>query len=313
MKAIQIERFGGPEVLQMKDLPDPVPGPGQAVIRVMAAGVNPADTYVRCGTYSFKPPLPFIPGFDCAGLVESAGPGSRLTPGGRVYAAFAPGGAYAEKALVEEARVHPLPKRLSFAQGAAIGVAYATAHRALFHRARAAAGETVLVHGASGGVGLAAVQLARRAGLVVWGSAGTEEGRRLAAANGAHRVLDHGAAGYLDEIQGVDVIVEMLANVNLDRDLRALAPGGRVVVVGSRGRVEIDPRAAMTRDGAILGMSLWNASLEEQAAIHKALAPGFADGSLTPAAGRSFPLSEAARAHTAVLEPGALGRLVLIP
>lgn len=319
MKAMRMERFGGPEVLELKTVADPEPGPGQVVVQLKAAGVNPADTYVRSGAYAFKPELPFTPGFDGAGVVETVGPGAGLTPGDRVYVAFSPGGAYAEKILVDEARAHPLPENLSFQQGAAIGVAYATAHRALFHRAGARAGETVLIHGASGGVGLAAVQLAKAAGLTVFGTAGTEDGRALVEENGASRALDHEAAGCPEELKkaaggrGFDVIIEMLANVNLDEDLKMLAPKGRVVVVGSRGRVEIDPRGTMTLDASILGMSLWNASVEEQSSIHKSLAGAFRDGSLKPVTGRSFPLSRAAEAHVAVLEPGALGRMLLIP
>jgi NADPH2:quinone reductase len=179
------------------------------------------------------------------------------------------------------------------------------------------AGETVLVHGASGGVGLAAVQLARAAGLTVFATAGTDEGRQLVAVQGAHHVFDHTATGYLEESaaltggRGVDIILEMLANVNLDRDLGALAKFGRVVVVGNRGRVEIDARKAMTRDAAVLGMTLFNATAEELTSINAALYAGLEAGTLRPVVGRSLPLAEAGRAHREVLEPGARGKIVL--
>jgi NADPH:quinone reductase len=168
-------------------------------------------------------------------------------------------------------------------------------------------------------VGTAAVQLARAAGLRVVGTAGTEEGRRLVSEQGAHEVLDHRAPDYLGQLggltggRGVDVILEMLANVNLDRDLGVLAKGGRVVVIGSRGTVEINPRQAMTRDAAILGMTLFNTSPQELAGIHAALGAGLEAGTLRPVVGRELPLAEAARAHEEVLKPGAHGKIVLIP
>ncbi|MBV8855502.1 MAG: NADPH:quinone reductase, partial [Acidobacteria bacterium] len=243
---------------------------------------------------------------------------TRFRKGDRVYAHAVNGGA-AEVAVCDEWQVQPLPPHVSFAQGSAIGVPYATAFRALFIRGAARAGETLLVHGASGGVGTAAVQLARAAGLRVVGTAGTEEGRRLVLEQGAHEVLDHRAPDYLEQLgaltggRGADVILEMLANVNLDRDLGALALGGRVVVIGSRGTVEINPRQAMTRDAAILGMTLFNASPQELASIHAALGAGLEAGTLRPVVGRELPLAEAARAHEEVLKPGAYGKIVLVP
>ncbi|HEX8853479.1 MAG TPA: zinc-binding dehydrogenase, partial [Pyrinomonadaceae bacterium] len=178
---------------------------------------------------------------------------------------------------------------------------------------------TVLVHGASGGVGVAAVQLARAAGLTVYGTAGTERGLQLVSEEGAHHVLDHSAPRYLDSLQahtrgeGVNVVLEMLANVNLGKDLEVLARGGRVVVVGSRGTVEINPRLAMTRDASILGMTLMNATARELERIHAALFAGLENGTLRPVVGRELPLAEAARAHEAVLEAGAYGKIVLMP
>jgi NADPH:quinone reductase len=228
-------------------------------------------------------------------------------------------GAYAELALCVEAQVHRLPDAVTFAQGAGVNTPYATAYRALFQKAQARAGETVFVHGASGGVGIAAVQLARAHGLNVVGTGGTEEGRRLAAEQGAHHVLDHHAADYLGQLaeltggRGPDVILEMLANVNLQRDLESVAKGGRVVVVGSRGTVEINPRAAMTRDASIHGMTLFNTTPQELASIHAALGAGLEAGTLRPFVGRELPLSEAARAHEEVLRPGAYGKIVLKP
>jgi NADPH2:quinone reductase len=200
-----------------------------------------------------------------------------------------------------------------------MGVPYATAYRALFFRAQAKPGETVLIHGASGGVGTAAVQLARAHGLRVIGTAGTDEGLRLVKEQGAHHVLNHRSADYLKEVvsltggRGADVIVEMLANVNLDKDLGVLALRGRLAIVGNRGRIEIDPRQMMSRDGAIFGMTLFNATAEELATIHAALGAGLESGALHPVVGREFPLAEAAQAHEAVMAAGAHGKIVLIP
>ena len=320
MKAIRVRQFGGPEVLQCEAVADIKPGPHEAVVRVKAAGVNPVDAYIRSGSYARRPETPYTPGFDAAGTVESVGEGViKIKAGDRIYLAGTLSGAYAEQALCKESQAHLLPRGLSFSQGAAIGVPYATAYRALFHRARAVPGETVLIHGATGGVGIAAVQIARAAGMKVIGTGGTEKGRQLASEQGAHRVLDHNAPDYLEkalglsEGKGVDVILEMLANVNLGKDLAVLAPKGRVVVIGSRGSVEIDPRAAMSKDASILGMSLMNASDSELAEIHAALAAGLQTGTLRPIVGRELPLAQAPQAHEALMAPGSYGKIILLP
>jgi NADPH2:quinone reductase len=320
MKAILVGEFGGPEVLRLEEVPEPRPSAGQVVVRVRAVGVNPVDTYIRSGVHAVRPTLPYTPGLDAAGEVEAVGEGvTRLSTGQRVYTAGSVTGTYAEAALCEESQCHPLPDRVSFAEGAGVNTPYATAYRALFQRAQGKPGETVLVHGASGGVGTAAVQLARAAGFRVAGTAGTEKGLMLLMQQGAQLGLDHHSPDYLGRVvewtggRGVDVVLEMLANINLNKDLEVLAKGGRVVVVGSRGPVEINPRLAMTRDAAILGMTLFNVTPQESASIHAALAAGLEAGTLRPVVGRELPLADAARAHEEVLKPGAYGKIVLIP
>jgi NADPH2:quinone reductase len=320
MKAIRVRNFGGPEVMKLEEVSDPRPGPGQVLVRVKAVGVNPVDSYIRTGTYAVKPALPYTPGIDAAGTVEAIGEGvGVVTEGERVYVAATISGAYAELALCEAWQVHRLPERVTYAQGAAVNIPYATAYRALFQRAHAQPGETALVHGASGGVGVACLQLARAAGMTIFGTASTERGRQLAAEQGAHYVLDHGQPGYLEELQaltkgrGVDVILEMLANVNLAKDLTLLAMHGRVVVIGSRGTVEINPRETMRRDASILGFTLLNASQAELGSIHAALVAGLENGTLRPVVGRELPLAEAPRAHQTVMEAGAYAKIVLIP
>jgi len=321
MRAIRVHEFGGPDVMKIDTAPDPVAGQGQVVVRVRAAGVNPVDTYVRTGSYAVRPQLPYTPGWDAAGDVESVGAGvTNVAAGDRVYIATSPAsGTYAERIGCSASRVYPLPARTTFSQGAALGVPYATAYRALFHRANARAAETVLIHGATGGVGIAAVELARARGLRVIGTGGTDKGLTAVREHGADVAVNHRVDKYTDEImkatdgRGPDVILEMLANVNLERDLGMLAKFGRIVVVGNRGRVEINPRDAMGRDATILGMTLLNVSERELTEIHAALVSGLANGTLNPIVNRELPLAEAPAAHEAVLQPGALGKIVLIP
>ncbi|MGA8222986.1 MAG: NADPH:quinone reductase [Candidatus Acidiferrales bacterium] len=320
MKAIRVHELGGPAVMRLEEVPTPAPGLGQVLVRVKAAGVNPVEAYIRAGTYPRKPALPFTPGTDGAGTVESVGTDAKkFAPGDRVYLAGSLTGTYAEFALCDEWTLVPLPPHVSFAQGAAIHIPYATAYRALFHRAHARPGETVLINGASGGVGIAAVQLARAAGLRVVGTAGSDRGRKLVAAEGAHEILDHKAADHFEKAlavtggKGYGVILEMLANVNLAKDLTILALHGRVVSVGNRGTIEINPRDIMGRDAAILGMTLWNISQPDLISIHAAIHAGLENETLRPVVGQEIPLSEAPRAHVAIMEPGSYGKIVLIP
>jgi NADPH2:quinone reductase len=320
MKAIRVSEYGGPSVLKLEEVPTPRPGPNQVLVRNHAVGVNPVDTYLRSNTDNRGPRLPYTPGADAAGLVESVGPGvTAVKAGDRVYVGGTVSGAYAELCLCDLGQVHPLPGNASFAQGAAMNIPYATAYHALFHRAHAEAGETVLVHGASGGVGIGAVQLARARGLTVLGTAGTEQGRRMVLEQGAHHVLDHGAPGYLDECvrltggQGPAIIMEMLANTNLQKDLGIIAMRGRIVVIGNRGTVEINARLAMNRDAAILGVALYHASPLQLAGIHDALVEGLRNGTLRPVIAQELPLAQAARGHEAVMEPGHHGKIVLVP
>ena len=320
MKAIRVSEFGGPEVLKVQEVPDPKPDSGQVLVRVKAAGVNPVDTYIRAGVYAKKPSLPYTPGTDAAGIVEAIGPNVKgVKVGSRVYTNGSITGTYAEVALCEESRVHPLPPKVSFAQGAALGVPYGTAYRALFQRGKAQPAETVLVHGASGGVGTACVQFARAAGLKVIGTGGSEKGRALVAEQGAHHVVDHKAPDYekqimaITEDRGVDLILEMLANVNLAKDFSMLAQWGRVVVIGNRGSIEINPRDAMLRESSIIGMLLWLATDADLTAIHAAIVAGLESGTLRPVIGHELPLAEAGRAHQVVMEAGAYGKIVLVP
>ena len=300
------------------------PGPDDVIVRVHAAGVNPVEAYVRTGTYARKPPLPYVPGGDGAGAVEAVGAGvTGFTVGDRVYitsdnVSLLGAGTYAEQARCSPAMLHRLPARVSFAQGAGVGIPYGTAYRSLVMRAGARAGDTILVHGATGGVGIAA-QLARALGMRVIGSGGTSEGLALLGEQGVDLAVNHTEPDYLQAVmaatggRGVDVILEMAAHLNLDKDLGILAPRGRVVIIGSRGRIEIDPRQTMGRDAAVLGMALFTMTPSELVAMHMAIGAGLENATLVPIVGREFPLADAPRAHQTILTSRAKGKIVLVP
>ncbi len=320
MKAIRVSEFGDPGVLKVVELPTPVPAAGQVLLRLHAIGVNPVETYIRSGNYARKPELPYTPGSDGAGIIAAVGEGvTSFKTGERVYTAGTVTGSYAEFTVCQVSQVYRLPGAVSFAQGAAVGIPYATAYRALCQRGQALPGETVLIHGASGGVGIAAVQLARAHGLQVFGTAGTEKGRLLVLNEGAHQVFDHGQPKYFEKIlaanhgRGVDLVLEMAAHKNLAMDLALLAPRGRVVVIGSRGKIEIDPRDTMSRDADIRGLVLFNTPPAEMAQIHAALFAGLASGTLRPVIAGEFPLARAPYAHGSLMDPGAAGKIVIIP
>jgi NADPH:quinone reductase len=320
VRAIRVSQFGEPEVLKLEEVPTPSPAAGQVLVHMRAAGVNPYDTYMRAGTYAVKPPLPYTPGSDAAGVVESVGPGvTKVKAGDRVYTAKTISGAYAEYALALEEQVQLLPEEISFAQGAGIWVPYGTAYHAFFHSAQARAGESLLIHGASGGVGTAALQIARSIGLKIYGTAGSDAGLELIKREGAHHVFNHTKAGYEDEIlkatvgQGLNIILEMLANVNLPKDLKLLSTNGRVIVIGNRGETTINARDLMSRRASIRGFSVWAITEQETKEIYAGLHAGLANGTLRPVVGKEIPLAEATRAHKEILQPGAIGKIVLIP
>ena len=320
MKAIQVQEFGGPEVLKLNEIPTPKPAAGQVLVKVHAAGVNPYDTYMRTGTYAIKPQLPYTPGSDAAGVVEAVGDGVKsLKAGDRVYTAKTITGAYAEYALTTEEQSQKLPANISFEEGAGVWVPYGTAYHALKQEAFAKASETVLIHGASGGVGTAAIQIAKAEGLTVFGTAGTDKGLALIKKEGAAQAFNHTKAGYTDEIlkatggKGVDIILEMLANVNLAADLKLVAQFGRVIVIGNRGEITINARDIMGKRSTVKGFTLWAATEKEMTEIHAGLYAGLENGTMRPIIGKKIPLGEAARAHKEVLEPGSHGKIVLVP
>ena len=318
MRAIVIRQYGDPSVMKIEDIPTPEPTGIQVLVKIAAAGVNPVDTYMRTGNHAQAPQLPYTPGKDGAGVVEKIGEDvTRFKPGDRVYTANTSTATYAEYALCNEDQLVSLPDNVSFEQGAGIWTPYATSYRALFQKAGAKAGETVLIHGASGGVGIAAVQWAKNRGLTVYGTASSDEGKQLVREQDADGVFDHSADGYLGEIReqngdrGVDIIIEMLANVNLQKDFEALAMFGRITIVGNRGSLEFNPRAAMTKDATIYGMSLFNAPRAAFDEIHAAIFEGLSEGFLDPIIDQTFDLADAPASHEAVIGHKAHGKIIL--
>lgn len=318
MKAIRVHNFGGPEVLQLEEVAKPVAGPEQVLVAVKAVGVNPVETYLRSGSNP-NLPRPYTPGIDAAGVVESIGDGvTEVAVGNRVYTSDSISGSYAEYTLCNSESVHRIPDSISFEQAAGLNIPYSTSYRALFQKARALPGETVFIHGASGGVGVAALQWCKLYGIRAIGTAGTDEGRQLALREGAEHVLDHRSPDYLQQLAaltggaGPQVILEMLANVNLAKDLAAVGRNGRIVIIGSRGKIEILPRDAMAREATVMGLMLFNGTSAELKTIHAAIEAGLKNGALKPIVGKSFPLAEAAKAHQAIMSPGAHGKIVLV-
>lgn len=321
MKAMRVHSFGGPEVLQLDtNVPLPDVGVGDVLIQVKAVGVNPMETFIRVGADSNLPSCPFILGLDCAGVVEYTGAHvKKFKPGDRVFTSRTNSGAYAEFTSAPERFVHPLSDSLTYAQGAALAIPYLAAYRALIHRGRGRAGEKVLVHGASGGVGIATVQLAKAYGMTVFGTAGTPEGREVVSSVGAQFVFDHHDPAYLDRIKdtcgdsGINLIIEMAANKHLRHDINLLANRGRVVIVGGRGNIDVNPRDVMSREADLLGLRLFQSSEDELHEAHAAIQAGIDAGWLRPIVGKEYALEQAAEAHyNLIYGRGAIGKMVLI-
>jgi len=322
MRAVRVSQFGGPEVLKIEsEVPVPKPSKNEVLINVKAAGVNPVDTYIRNGTYARVPDLPYTPGDDSSGIVEAVGSEvTKFKAGDHVLTVRTTTGSYAEFTCAESDYVSHLHKPLSFNQGACIGIPYYTAYKSIHFRAKAQPGEAILIHGASGAVGIAAVQLSKALGLTVYGTAGTSAGVELVKSLGADAVFNHREDGYLEKIQaatggqGVDVILEMLANVNLQNDLTLLKFRGRVVVIGCRGSIEINPRLTMGKETSIMGVALMTSTPEEWRQMHAAIEAGQKGGWIIPQVGEIYQITDASKAQDDVINnPGTTGNRILIP
>ncbi|XP_055353637.1 quinone oxidoreductase-like [Paramacrobiotus metropolitanus] len=322
MRAIRIQGFGGPEVLKVSSVERPTPKPGQVLVQIKSAGVNPVDTYIRAGTFGPRP-FPLGLGGDAAGIVAAVADGEKnIKVGDRVFTCEGPGpltGTYAEYALVPTRAVFPLPDSLTFSQGAALGIPYLTALRSLIIKAKSKPHETLLVHGASGAVGLAACQVASSWGMKVFGTAGTDDGLQLIKANGAGAVFNHRDKNYVQKLReavgehGFDVILEMVANHNLGVDVELAAVDGRIVVIGSHGEAKFEPFHMMGKEVTVAGVMLPHSTDEEWRIIGAELVKGINSGHVRPVIDQEFPLEKAPEAHEAVIQHtgGSKGKIVL--
>lgn len=306
----------------MEDFTAAPPGDSEVRVRAFATGINPADTYVRTGTYRFsRPALPYTPGVDASGVVDAVGADVvSVAVGDRVFVAgvgWTHSGTAAESVVCDARAVRPLPDYLSFAQGAALGLPWMTAHRALFQCGDLRAGQTVLIHGATGGVGLPATQMALAAGATVIGTGGTADGLALLRGLGCANVLNHEVGSHAESLRalagesGVDLVIEMAADQNLDIDTGVLAPGGRVIVVGSRGPTEFNPRNLMAVEGSVRGTAVWNMTDGERSDALDAVADFLRARAAVVLVGAEYPLSEIDRAYRLVMARPAVGKLVL--
>eukprot|EP00939_MAST-03C_sp_MAST-3C-sp1_P001186 g1186.t1 len=330
MKNIVCDTFGAPSVMMLReDSSIREPKEGELLVDIHAAGVNPSDTYVRlgpdgpyAGNKKLIPSLPYTPGKDGSGVVAAVGPGvsSGIKTGDRVYVSGSVTGTYAQSAICTQHQVYPLPGNVSFEEGACVGVPCATAYRAIFTRGAASKGDAIFIHGASGAVGLAAVQLAVSAGCYVVGSAGTSAGEDAIRKAGAHGVVNHRVESYLQEAgemagDGFDLLVEMAADVNLVSDMGLMNRNGRIAIVGSKAAgISLNPRLIMPKELDVRGVFLGSATLEELRETHTSLYEKLESGQLKPVVGACFDLREAPEAHVEVMEPsagGSVGNVVI--
>ena len=321
MNAVQVHKLGRPEVLEYRtNVPRPKPGPDDVLVRIKAAGVNPVDEFIATGNF-VPPPLPYIPGMEFAGIIEEIGSNvTTLKVGQRVYGGdLQKMGSYAQYVAIRQDFVHPLHEKLTFSQGASIFVPYFTAYRGLYHLGQAKPGETVFVHGASGGVGIAAVQIASGLGLTVIGTASTPEGQELVKKAGAHFVFNHYEEGYLEKVKEaagerrIDLILENGADKNLKKDIGLVRDQGRIIIIGSRAPdAAINVIDTLFHEIVVKGLSLFKITDEGAFETREALYAGAKAGWLNPYIWKEFPLEKVADA-LALLKSGsgARGKIIV--
>jgi NADPH2:quinone reductase len=318
MRAIQVERHGGPEVLELREVPEPLPGPGEVRVRVAAAGQNYADILWRLGMYPGAE-LPAVPGMEVAGTVDAVGPGVEWPRvGDRVAALLFRGGGYAEAAVAPAAHCVALPDGWSFEQGAAFLLQHLTAWHGLTTMGRAAPGEVCVVHAAAGGVGGAAVELARHLGLAVVATASTAEKRAVGLALGADAAADY--EGFVEQVRafgGADLVLESVGGHVLKRSLECLKPFGRLVAIGFAGRrpasVSEADLVAGTRTVAGFHLSAVAARPGLLRSSAEALVRLVDAGTLSIRVGARFPLAAAAQAHQLMESRASQGKILLLP
>jgi NADPH:quinone reductase-like Zn-dependent oxidoreductase len=321
MKAMRAHQFGGPEQLRLEDAADPQAQAGQVVIRVKAAGINPADLVLLSGVLR-SVPLPYIPGTDVCGEVESCGAGvTHVKKGDRVFGR-ALTGSYAEKTCLAAGEAIPLPANLSFEEGAAIPIAFYTAYHALHNKAALKSGETVLISAGGGGVGVAAIQLAKLAGARVFTTVGSQEKAERTRALGADVAINYRQQDFAAEVhkltdgKGVDLIIENVAADNFTKDYMCVAPAGRIVLIGTgtgkAGDATFGVLGALLKDVTMYGMSLINAG-SAVPGMAATLARLFTEQKIKAVVSKTYPLSDAQLALSDLLAGRVFGKLVLKP
>jgi NADPH:quinone reductase len=323
MKAVLCEAFGGPEVLALREVPDPPPpGPGEVQLRLRARGVQYVDVLMLAGTYQFRPEPPFIPGSEAAGEVLAVGPNvTRFHPGDLVMSRHRLG-AFAELANVAEAACDPVPQGMTLEQAGVFRAAHATAYHALLQRGRLAAGETVLVHGAAGGIGIAAIQVAKLFGATVIATASTEAKRAACLEEGADHAIDY-RGGFVDAVKsltggrGVDIVYDPIGAKVTEESLRCLAWGGRLLILGflGGGPAMIRSNYLLIKGIDAVGVrigGLQEANPDLGAANARELARLAGEGKLRPRISHRFPLEQAAAAVQAVIDRAVIGKAVLV-
>lgn len=327
MKAIVVRQYGGPEVLRYEEVSDPEPTPGEVLLKVRVAGFNYADVMMRVGLYKGGPKPPYIPGFEVCGTVTRLGQGvSGLQAGARVLAfpdPSATGGGYAQLVAISAQRLFPAPPSLSDQEAGAFPIVFLTAYLALRTAGRAASGESVLIHSAGGGVGTAAVQIARQLGLRIFATASSDEKLERVKALGADVTVNYQRGDFVEEVRrqtsgrGVDLILEMVGGEVFDKSLQCLAPLGRLIAVGlASGRVpKADVAQLLYGNLSVIGFHLGKL-FNRPDLIGEALGQlnrWIEEKKIKPVVGPAFPLREAATAHALVSERKNYGKVILLP
>ena len=331
MKAAYLETTGAPDVLQYGDLPTPEPKPGEVRVRVLAAAVNPIDTYIRAGMVNMALPKPFIPGCDLAGVVDAVGPGTvRLQVGDRVWGSnqglLGRQGTSAEYACVGEQWLYPTPDGVPDEQAAACALVGITAHLGLFECARLRAGETVFVNGGTGGVGMMVIQMAKATGAKVVTTVGSFKKAELARDLGADAVIDYNTEDVMARVKeatagaGIQVWYETQPPTDLDKTIECMAPRGRIIVMAGRAARPVFPNGPFYVKGLSLhGFAMFNATPDEQRVCGADIAQWLGRGKLKALIGKRLPLSGAAAGHqlqeeNTLKKSGTLtGKIVILP
>jgi len=323
MHAVVITMPGGPEVLQWIQVDDPVPGPGEALVDVAAAGVNRADLMQRQGFYPPPPGAPPYPGLECSGTISAVGPGvTGWQPGDAVCALLA-GGGYAEKVAVPVGQLLPAPASISLTHAGGLPETVCTVYSNVFLGARLRAGETILIHGGASGIGTTAIQLAKDFGATVAVTCGTEDKLKVCRELGADITINHRDEDFVQKIKdatsgrGADVILDIIGAKYLDRNIDALAPDGRIACIGMQGgaRAELDMGKLMVKRATLSCTTLRARPPDQKAAIVAAVRehvwPLAEAGQIRPVVYRELPFAEAAEAHRIMAESANIGKLIL--